>query len=89
MKFISEIKVKTQSLKDKRKNVRKLLDCIKGLRQADDYLSCKLLCYYLSLDSQEQCQYFSLLVREHTEMTKQLDDVGKTIIFLRGDKWSF
>ena len=30
MKVISAIKVKTQSLKDNRKNLRQLIDCIKG-----------------------------------------------------------
>ena len=89
MKLISAIKVKTQSLKDKRKNIRKLLDCIKGLKDADCYSSCRGVCYYNNLIGTEQAQYFNLLVNEYNSLTEQINIVGKVILFLRGNKWGF
>lgn len=89
MKLISAIKVKTQSLKDRRKNIRKLLDCIKGVKDPDCYSSCKGVCYYDNLIGREQAQYFDLLVNEYNRLTVQINSVGKVILFLRGNKWDF
>lgn len=88
MKLISAIKVKTQTLKDDRKNTRKLLDCINGDSLPDTYWLCKSVNYYNNLDDFEKGQYFCLLSQKHKTLTDQIDSVGKTILFLRGNKWS-
>ena len=89
MKLISEIKVKTQTLKNERKNLRQLLDCIKGLREPDTFWLCRKMCYYNALNDSEKTQYFYLLFEKHKSLTQQIDSIGKTILFLRDNKWSF
>ena len=89
MKLISAIKVKTQSLKDDRKNVHRLLDCIKGESSPDTFWLCQSVCYYNKLSDLEKGQYFYHLSERYKLLTEQIDSVGKTILFLRDNKWSF
>lgn len=89
MRLISAIKVKTQALKDKRKNVRQLLDCIKGKSSPDTFYLCQRMCYYNNLSDWEKNQYFCLLSEQYESLTQQIDSIGKTILFLRDNKWSF
>ena len=89
MKLISAIKVKTQSLKDERKNVRQLLDCIQGEASPDTFWLCQSICYYNKLGDIEKNQYFYCLSQKYKLLTEQIDSVGKTILFLRDNKWSF
>lgn len=89
MKIISEIKVKTKTLKDRRKNVRKLIDCFKGNIEPDCYFLCKNFNNYKNSDYQVQAHWYAKLCVEYLDLTKEIDTMGKAILFLRGNKWSF
>lgn len=89
MKLISEIKVKTRKLKDERNNKRQLLDCIKGLKSPDNFWLCKNMYYYKGLSASQKTQYFMSLSKRCKLLEEQIDNIGKTILFLRGSKWDF
>lgn len=87
-KIIQEIKQKTQSLKDKRKNVRYKLNIL--YRNVDptceygvNYLE------YLNTLSEFDCVYIEgiNLVNQISDLTKEIGRVGSVILYLRGDKW--
>ena len=89
MKIISEIKVKTRTLKDRRKNVRKLIDCFKGKIDPDCYYSCRNFNEYISSDYSTQVHWYAKLCLEYSDLTTEINILGRAILLLRGNKWSF
>ena len=86
--IIQEIKQKTQSLKDKRKNAKYKLNILNDnvtptCRYGVNYLE------YLNTLSEFDCVYVEgiNLVNEISDLTKEINRVGNVILYLRGDKW--
>ena len=87
-KIIQEIKQKTQSLKDKRKNVRYKLSILNNnveptCKYGVNYLE------YLNTLSEFDRMYIEVinLQNEISDLTKEINRVGNVILYLRGDKW--
>ena len=87
-KIIQEIKQKTQSLKDKRKNARYKFKVLHGTvittcKYGVNYLE------YLNTLSKFDRNYTECinLLDEISELTKEIDRIGNVILYLRGDKW--
>lgn len=90
IKLISDIKLKSRSLKDRLKNVNQLIKAIKGLKhnlEPDDYYTIKKISEYKSMNFHNKSLYFLKLLDEKKELTETLKCIGKTILYLRGDKW--
>ena len=87
-KIIQEIKQKTQSLKDKRKNVKYKLDILyKPVEPICNY-GVKYLEYLDTLSEFDRMYIEGInLVNEISDLTKEIDRVGNVILYLRGDKW--
>ena len=86
--IIQEIKQKTQSLKDKHKNVKykfKILHktIIPTCKYGMNYLE------YLNTLSEFDYVYIEgiNLVNQISDLTKEINRVGNVILYLRGDKW--
>ena len=86
--IIQEIKQKTQSLKDKRKNAKYKFKILHNnvkptCRYGMNYLE------YLNTLSEFDRMYIEGfdLVNEISDLTKEVDRVGNVILYLRGDKW--
>ena len=87
-KLIQEIKQKTQSLKDNRKNVKYKLDILYKPVEP----TCKYGINYLEyLDTLIEFDRMYIeginLMNEISDLTKEIDRVGNVILYLRGDKW--
>ena len=87
-KIIQEIKQKTQSLKDNRKNVKYKFKILHNnvkptCRYGVNYLE------YLNTLSEFDRMYIEgiNLVNEISDLTKEINRVGNVILYLRGDKW--
>ena len=87
-KIIRDIKKKTQSLKDNRKNVKYKLSILNNnvtptCEYGVNYLE------YLNTLSEFDCVYIEgiNLVNEILYLTKEIYRVGNVILYLRGDKW--
>ena len=87
-KIIQEIKQKTQSLKDNRKNVKYKFKILHNnvkptCRYGVNYLE------YLNTLSEFDRMYIEgiNLVNEISDLTKEINKVGNVILYLRGDKW--
>ena len=86
--IIQEIKQRTQSLKDKRKNAKYKLDIL--YKPADP--TCKYGTNYLEyLDTLSEFDRMYIegfnLENEISDLTKEINRVGNVILYLRGDKW--
>ena len=87
-KIIQEIKQKTQSLKDKRKNARyKFKILYKTVEPTCNY-GVKYL-EHLNTLSEYDIRYIESinLMNEISDLTKEINRVGNVILYLRGDKW--
>ena len=87
-KNIQDIKQRTQSLKDKRKNTKYKLNIL--YKPADP--TCKYGTNYLEyLDTLSEFDRMYIegfdLVNEISDLTKEIYRVGNVILYLRGDKW--
>ena len=87
-KLIQEIKQKTQSLKDNRKNAKykfKILN--KSIEPTCNYGASYI--EYLGTLSEFDRMYIEgiNLMNEISDLTKEIDRVGNVILYLRGDKW--
>ena len=87
-KIIQDIKQRTQSLKDKRKNVKYKLDIL--YKHVEP--TCKYGTNYLEyLDTLSEFDRMYIegfnLVNEISDLTKEINRVGNAILYLRGDKW--
>lgn len=89
MKLISEIKLKTKSLKDKRKNILKLIKCFEGGLEPDCPYTCKRYDIYKEFDDHWKEVALRVSKNECEDLTKQIDIIGKSILELRENKWSF
>lgn len=90
-KLISDIKLKSRSLKDRLKNVNKQIKAIKDLKldlEPADYYTIKKVSEYKSMNFHNKSLYFIKLLDEKKELTETLQCIGKTILYLRGNKWS-
>ena len=86
--IIQEIKQKTQSLKDKRKNAKYKLNIINN----NVIPTCKYGVNYLEyLDTLSEFDRMYIeginLVNDISDLTKEINRVGNVILYLRGDKW--
>ena len=86
--IIQEIKQRTQSLKDKRKNAKYKLNIISNnviptCNYGVNYLE------YLNTLSEFDRMYIEgfNLVNDISDLTKEIYRVGNVILYLRGDKW--
>ena len=86
--IIQEIKQRTQSLKDKRKNAKYKLNILNNsviptCKYGINYLE------YLNTLSEFDRMYIEGfdLVNEISDLTKEIYRVGNVILYLRGDKW--
>ena len=87
-KLIQEIKQKTQSLKDNRKNVKYKLDILYKPVEP----TCKYGINYLEyLDTLIEFDRMYIeginLMNEISDLTKEINRVGNVVLYLRGDKW--
>lgn len=89
MKLISEIKLKTKSLKDKRKNILKLIECFEGKLEPDCPYTYNRYEIYKDFDDHWKEVALRVSESECEELTKQIDIIGKSILELRGNKWNF
>ena len=87
-KIIQDIKQKTQSLKDNRKNAKYKFKILHNnvnptCRYGVNYLE------YLNTLSEFDRMYIEVinLQNEISNLTKEIDRVGGVILYLRGDKW--
>ena len=87
-KIIQEIKQKTQSLKDRRKNVRyKFKILCKTVEPTCNY-GVNYLEYLNTLSEFDRKHIEGInLLDEISDLTKEIDRVGSVILYLRGDKW--
>ena len=87
-KIIQEIKHKTQSLKDKRKNIRYKFNILYKIVEPTCNYGLNYL-EYLNTLSEFDRMYIEVinLRNEISDLTKEIDRVGNVILYLRGDKW--
>ena len=87
-KIIQEIKQKTQSLKDKRKNIRYKFNILYKIVEPTCKYGVNYL-EYLNTLSEFDRMYIEVinLQNEISDLTKEIDRVGNVILYLRGDKW--
>jgi chromosome segregation ATPase len=87
-KIIQDIKQKTQSLKDKRKNAKYKLNILyKNVKTTCNY-GVNYLEYLDALSEFDRMYIEGInLVNEISDLTKEIDRVGNVILYLRGDKW--
>lgn len=87
-KIIQEIKQKTQSLKDKRKNARHKFEILHKTVEPTCKYGVNYL-EYLNTLSEFDCVYIESinLHNEISDLTKEIDRAGNVILYLRGDKW--
>ena len=86
--IIQEIKQKTQSLKDKRKNAKYKLNILyKNVKTTCNYGVNYL--EYLNTLSEFDRMYIEgfNLENDISDLTKEIYRVGNVILYLRGDKW--
>lgn len=86
-KLISDIKLKSRSLKDRLRNIERLIKSLRLELEPDDYYTIKKVSEFKSLNFHNKSLYFIKLLDEKKELTETLKCIGKTILYLRGDKW--
>lgn len=87
-KIIQEIKQKTQSLKDKRKNVRYKFKILYKTVEPTCKYGINYLEYLNTLSEFDRMYIEGINLMNHISyLTKEIDRVGSVILYLRGDKW--
>ena len=87
-KIIQEIKQKTQSLKDKRRNAKYKLNILYKTVEPTCNYGVKYLEYLDTLSEFDRMYIEGInLVNEISDLTKEINKVGNVILYLRGDKW--
>ena len=87
-KIIQEIKQKTQSLKDKRRNAKYKLNILYKTVEPTCNYGVKYLEYLDTLSEFDRMYIEGInLVNEISDLTKEINRVGNVILYLRGDKW--
>lgn len=85
---IQEIKCKTQSLRDQRKNLVYKLDIFVGKTKPDCFYGCVYQAYLNSLSGFDRKYIEPLSIQDQISgIDMQLKYIGKVVLFLRGDKW--
>lgn len=86
---IREIKLKTQSLKDQRRNLVYKLNICVGKVEPDCFYGCTYKSYLNSLSGfdRKYIEPFGIQAKIY-DIDIKLKHIGKTILFLRDDKWS-
>ena len=85
---IREIKLNTQSLKDQRRNLVYKLNICVGKVEPDCFYGCTYKSYLNSLNDfdRKYIEPFNIQAQIY-DIDSKLKCIGKTILFLRGDKW--
>ena len=87
-KIIQEIKQKTQSLKDKRKNIRYKFNILYKIVEPTCNYGINYLKYLNTLSEFDRMYIEGInLMNEISDLTKEINRVGNVILYLRGDKW--
>ena len=86
--IIQEIKQRTQSLKDKRKNAKYKLNILYKTVEPTCNYGVNYLEYLDTLSEFDRMYIEGFnLVNEISDLTKEIGRVGNVILYLRGDKW--
>ena len=86
--IIQEIKQKTQSLKDKRKNARYKFKILYKTVEPTCNFGVNYLEYLNTLSEFDRMYIEGInLHNEISDLTKEIDRAGNVILYLRGDKW--
>ena len=86
--IIQEIKQKTQSLKDKRKNIRYKFNILYNIVEPTCKYGVNYLEYLNTLSEFDRMYIEGInLMNEISDLTKEINRVGNVILYLRGDKW--
>lgn len=86
-RLISEIKLKSRSLKDRLRNTERIIKSLRLELEPDDYFTISKVSEFNKLSEKQQGEVFMKLLEEKEELTETLKCIGKTILYLRGDKW--
>lgn len=86
-KLISDIKLKSKSLKDRLRNIERIIKSLRLEFEPDDYFTINKVSQFNSLSEKQQGEAYMELLKERRELTETLKCIGKTILYLRGDKW--
>lgn len=86
--LISDIKLKSRSVKDRLRNNKRVIKALRLELEPDDYYTINKVSQFNSLSEKQQGEAFMELLKERQELTETLQCIGKTILYLRGNKWS-